>query len=589
MNSRRDRRDRRAIGLLAIVALWLVALVGAPGVAAADASAPPAAEATAPPAGPPYPDPVDGRPVYDFGGLFSPEAIEQAEFVIDAIEGQTKAEVVVYTQALGTDDFDETTAEQHAAALMDQWGVGRRGINDGLVILADLDTSLQHGQVRLFGGSGFLERYLDVDGLQALADETMLPLMAAGEFDAGLLSTLSRVVEATIGAETKPDDPGAPAEEPFIQPGPPYPDPEVDRAVYDFAGVLTPETIADAEATIDKIEARTGAEVVVYTEPADYGVSTEETEARARALIDQWGVGRAGFDDGLAIFFDIDPSKEHGQVQLYAAPRFRGDLPLERRPPGHLRERHGPAPARRRLRWRAERGAGQGRCRGDAGERGAPADRAPAQRRAGPRRSADRVPRSRRLGVHVVAPVRQGPGLSRRPVDPHAGTAARPDRGIRGVRDGRRHVPSGADDRDARSRVPRPDLVPGGQGPVGPVGQGRGGRRSADRRRHVEEARRARNGRRPIGPAEAVALRELRQLAMGEDEGFIKADDLPKFGTSVGDFDTALEKHVVDRGWFSERPSKVTARWTGKGVLAIVAGGVALLIGLQRARSRGSC
>ena len=42
----------------------------------------------------------------------------------------------------------------------------------------------------------------------------------------------------------------------------------------------------------------------------------------AIALIDQWGVGRAGFDDGLAIFFDIDPSLEHGQVQLYAAPGF---------------------------------------------------------------------------------------------------------------------------------------------------------------------------------------------------------------------------------------------------------------------------
>ena len=51
-------------------------------------------------------------------------------------------------------------------------------------------------------------------------------------------------------------------------------------------------------------------------------MTTEETESRARALIDQWGVGRRGFDDGLAIFFDIDPSLEHGQVQLYAAPGF---------------------------------------------------------------------------------------------------------------------------------------------------------------------------------------------------------------------------------------------------------------------------
>ena len=51
-------------------------------------------------------------------------------------------------------------------------------------------------------------------------------------------------------------------------------------------------------------------------------MTTEETEARARALIDQWGIGRPGFDDGMVVFFDIDPSGQHGQVQLYAAPGF---------------------------------------------------------------------------------------------------------------------------------------------------------------------------------------------------------------------------------------------------------------------------
>src|SRR5687767_4396289 len=104
--------------------------------------------------------------------------------------------------------------------------------------------------------------------------------------------------------------------------GPPFPPPVDGQAVYDAAGILSDRAIADAEATIDAIEARTAAEIVVYTQLVDYGVTTEETESRARALIDQWGVGRRGFDDGLAIFFVIDPSLEHGQVQLYAAPGF---------------------------------------------------------------------------------------------------------------------------------------------------------------------------------------------------------------------------------------------------------------------------
>ena len=39
--------------------------------------------------------------------------------------------------------------------------------------------------------------------------------------------------------------------------------------------------------------------------------------------MDQWGVGRKGFDDGLVILFDMDPGLEHGQVILYAGPGYR--------------------------------------------------------------------------------------------------------------------------------------------------------------------------------------------------------------------------------------------------------------------------
>ena len=63
--------------------------------------------------------------------------------------------------------------------------------------------------------------------------------------------------------------------------------------------------------------------------------------------------------------------------------------------------------------------------------------------------------------------------------------------------------------------------------------------------------------RRPTGPAEDVAYRKLRSLASGEPDGYITPDDLPKFGTDVADFDKALERHVVDKGWFKEAPSKV--------------------------------
>jgi hypothetical protein len=109
--------------------------------------------------------------------------------------------------------------------------------------------------------------------------------------------------------------------------GPPFPPPVDNQAVYDTASVLQPGTISQAENLIDGIEARTGAEVAVYTQLVPYGITTAETEAHARALMNQWGVGRKGFDDGLVILFDLhedDPC--HGQVQLCGSRLSRGVL-----------------------------------------------------------------------------------------------------------------------------------------------------------------------------------------------------------------------------------------------------------------------
>ena len=50
---------------------------------------------SAPPPGPPYPDPVDGQAVYDYAGVFQPDTVRLAEQIVDAIEAQSKAEVVV--------------------------------------------------------------------------------------------------------------------------------------------------------------------------------------------------------------------------------------------------------------------------------------------------------------------------------------------------------------------------------------------------------------------------------------------------------------------------------------------------------------
>ena len=221
----------------------------------------------------------------------------------------------------------------------------------------------------------------------------MLPYLADGDLDTAVLVGLGKVVEGTLKAPEPPGsiDLGPP-------PGPPFPEPEVDRAVYDHAGILSGDAIVKAEAIIDAIEARTGAEVVVYTQDSGEYPTTEETEAKARALMDQWGIGRAGFNDGLVIFFDMDPSLEHGQVQLYAGPGFEATYLSNQERQSiyendmlpHLRSADFDAALAAAL----DQG-GPGRER--RSRRGPPA-RPPAQRGGRARRGTDRVHGPRRVG-----------------------------------------------------------------------------------------------------------------------------------------------------------------------------------------------
>jgi uncharacterized membrane protein YgcG len=535
-----------------------------------------AASPSPPPPGPPFPEPIAGQAVYDYAGVFDSSTVLNAEQIVDAVEAQTKAEIVVYTQALGRDDITTTEARAHAAALMNEWGVGRAGANDGLVILFDLDTSLKHGQVQLYAGSGFQAAYLSKDELQGIFDNDMLHWLQAGDLDTALLLGLARIVSATL-------DPGPNAGLPPTRvapppPGPPFPEPTTGQAVYDYAGILSEGEIGRAESKIDAIEARTGAEIVVYTQDSgSYYLTTEDTAAKARALIDQWGVGRRGFDDGLAIFFDMEPNLEHGQVQLYAAPGFEAAFLTNAQ-----RQQVYENDMLPHLKASDFDGALEAAL--------AKVDAAATPEHAAQLETARQVNAIvglvgapvvflglsgwaffhwRRFGKDPVylddpsvlmpapppnltaasgAVVMDG-GTSRRAL-----TTAMLDLASRGLISFR-------EDKGILKRKVGIDVAP-------------------ERGDAVVEAQRARNARRPMGPAEELALADLRSLGASGEGTYIAPEDLPKFGAKVAAFDRALESHVVERGWFGKAPSKVVAAWSLRGALALIVGIAALAAGL---------
>ena len=544
-------RARSALALAAFVTLLAAPLVAA--------------------AGPPFPDPIPGQAIYDTADILRPATRANAEQIADGIEGQSGAQIVVYTQRVESLAAAPDDTTDGARALLEQWAVG--GVEGvGMTVLADITADGEVAAVGIATGTGF-EAYVDAAERTAIETE-MRTFLESGDLDSAILILLTRVIGETLEPGAMPG-----IGEPNLRPGPPFPDPIDGQAVYDFAGILSPEAITKAETTIDAIEARTGAEIVVYSELVDYGVTTEETLSRAIALIDQWGVGRKGFDDGLAIFFDIDPSLEHGQVQLYAGPGFEATF-LTNSERQSIFE-NDMVPFLRNADFDGALGVALEKV--DAAATPENAQRLQVGRQVNAVLGLVGAPVAllglagwaffswRRYGKDPV--YLDDPSILM-PAPPPELTAASGAFVLEGGTS-RRALTTAMLDLASRGMLTfREDRgLLGLSNKVGiDVDPAAGDA--------MEEARRARNSRRPIGPAEEYALKELRQLGTGK-EHFIEADKLPEFGSSVGTFDSKLEAHIVDRRWMVDKPSKVVGRWMAKGVLAIVLGVVAIIAGFN--------
>ncbi len=362
--------------------------------------------------------------------------------------------------------------------------------------------------------------------------------------------------------------------------GPPFPDPVNNQAVYDTAEVLSAAVKERVEATIDAIENRTGAEVVVYTQLVPYGVTESEAEADAIALMDQWGVGRKGIDDGLVILFDLhenDPC--HGQVQLYAGPGFRATfLTNEERQAifeddmlPHLRD-----------------------CDLD-GALLAAMDRVDAAASPEHARTLETARQANAVIGLVLAPLvallivgwavlrwyREGrdpiylddpsilmpappPGLT-----PAAGAAVR-DGGV-----GRRSLTAASLDLAVRGYVSFRAEPGGGLGGKPDLGIFTGEAVSGN---PVEQARMLRARGRPMDPATAYLRSRLNELAGRAT--YIEPDRITELGASVSGFNTLLETHLINEQWYRERPMQSVARWATRGALALFGGVGALMLGI---------
>jgi uncharacterized membrane protein YgcG len=147
-----------------------------------------------------FPDPVTGQAVYDPAGALEPGIADALETKIDAIEARSGAELAIYVQVDPSATPESNLAD--AQALLEQWGIGRAGYDDGLAILISFEPNLVHGQAHYYAGAGFLRGYLSQGDLQSLFDEVILPAAAQGQVGGGLFEAVNLIDAAITPAAT---------------------------------------------------------------------------------------------------------------------------------------------------------------------------------------------------------------------------------------------------------------------------------------------------------------------------------------------------------------------------------------------------
>jgi uncharacterized membrane protein YgcG len=364
--------------------------------------------------------------------------------------------------------------------------------------------------------------------------------------------------------------------------GPPYPPPQDNVTVYDTANLLSPATEARATATIAAIEQRTGAEIAIYTQYKP-GSDEDSTRADAKALLDQWGVGRAGFYDGLVILINMNRQQclpnvsGNGQVQLYAGDGYTAAYLSDQERQAIFDNDMKPLLVE---------------CDFDGAVNAA----------------LDKIDAN-------ATPEHANTLQTARIVDAAVGLIFAPLllvvivgwAGWSWIRYGK--DPVYLDDASILMPAPPPDLTAAS---AAVVWEGKATRRALTTAM-LDLASRGelsfkpesgllglhsktgiqmetpptdnpyveRNRRRPLSDAEEYALDRLQGIAEPSSGYYIAPDDLLKFGQYTSKFDDRIERHVASRGWFSEPPAKAVSRWAGRGTLAIVAGVVVLIIGFN--------
>ena len=127
--------------------------------------------------------------VSDFAGIMDGESVQQIAQVLQSIESSTGSEISVVTQN-SLDIYG--SIEEMALAYLTEWKVGKKGSDNGLILMIVNDKDTGYHAYRFETGYG-LEGDLPDGLLGQIGREELVPWFRTGNYGTGVLSAMIRI------------------------------------------------------------------------------------------------------------------------------------------------------------------------------------------------------------------------------------------------------------------------------------------------------------------------------------------------------------------------------------------------------------
>lgn len=122
-----------------------------------------------------YPRPIGY--INDFAQILSPDTRTRLEDRLKLLEKETSAEVAF----VSVDSLRGFTLEEYSAGLFSDWGIGKKGKDNGVLFL----VSLAEGDIKIEVGYG-LESVITDGRAGRILDKDVLPYLKKGDIDSGV-------------------------------------------------------------------------------------------------------------------------------------------------------------------------------------------------------------------------------------------------------------------------------------------------------------------------------------------------------------------------------------------------------------------